>query len=328
MKFITGSDFHWREQSPVYRKDNFAAAQEKKIRKMFELAREYGVHRIIQNGDLFHHHQESYAFAHKMIVLLKEEMAKSPHMPPMIVNQGNHDVLGGRLLTTYEGILGMMADAGVIQLLNTQEEFCDIDLDGFQFRFIPYRLQFKMETYDTDRVIFNHEMVTTHPCIYDHVLCDRIAEVTKSNLIICSHWHSQFIKRIKATLFVNSGPMMRQSISERKIDPSVVLIELPPYEAIVRNYPAPRATLLPLGGEADVFRVPEKTDAARETEQGNVERLFEIAEEFKKSLETAVATESVDLVLRGLAAEMKTTEAALSYALETLQKARHVEVVK
>lgn len=319
MRFMYGADFHWSEQTPVHRKDNFLAAQEKKIRKMFEIASDYKVSKILQGGDLFHHHQANYWFAHWMIVLLRELMAKHK-MGPIVVNQGNHDVLGGRLPTTYEGALGMMADAGVVQLLTTEGPYEDRTFDEVDFRFIPYRLQPNLEAYSTNRIIINHDMVTTYDTPFDHFLYTDVAEKTRSPLVLCSHWHYQFQERAKDTLFVNPGPMMRRSWSERKGDPSVAIVDVhePP-----QCVDAIRVEFVSLQGDKDVFKEP---DQKNEDALHQVEQAYEVAEEFVRALKSSVETMSVDEVIRKISKELKLSSETLSYALDKLQQARAVEV--
>lgn len=320
-KFMYMADSHISEQSPVHRKDNFLAAQERKIRKVFELASDHKVEAILHGGDLFHHHQASYWFAHWVITLLKELMQKH-HQGPIIVNQGNHDVLGGRLPTTYEGVLGAMADAGVVELLTTNSTFEDRTLFGVDFRFIPYRLNQDLSVYNTDRIIINHDMVTTYDTPFDHLLCSTISQNTRSPLVLCSHWHSQFKRWEGSTLFANPGPMMRRSWSERNVKPGVAIVDTSQFFSSTME-PGP-VTFHSLEAGDDVFRVPENKEG--QDALYKVEQAYEVAEEFVRTLKVSVETMSVDEIVRSLASELHTTQAALTYALEKLQQARAMEI--
>ena len=60
-------------------------------------------------------------------------------------------------------------------------------------------------------------------------------QLHRYKLIICGHWHTQYIFNYKGTKVVNPGPVVRQSLTEKEIGPKVVLIDLDSPESLTKD---------------------------------------------------------------------------------------------
>lgn len=228
MKILYGADFHLRASTPSCRKDSdFYKTQLDKLRQVVKIARDENVDYILNGGDFFDSHDPTNRLMHDTMAILNQSEAH------IIVNPGNHDIFGANTATLYRSGLGILWQAGLIESYSGRT---DTWLgDGVIVRFLPYSLSiteddynFKNKSTGVVHIIVNHDMLVTHFVPYPHKLVSELK--TNADVVLCSHWHAQFLERPGKgdTLFLNPGPLSRQTTHEAKIEPSVAILDIGP----------------------------------------------------------------------------------------------------
>lgn len=223
IRLLCLSDSHLRVATPSCRIDrNFYDVQFQKLKQIEKLIRQLGVKFVYHGGDLFDSNDPSHRLVYDVMAFLNYSEAR------WVVTPGNHDMFGANTQTLPRSGLGILWQAGVIDLVTKP---ADHFIGDTIIRQIPYSVamdeslyQFAPEFDKYHRIIVPHEMLVTHFVPYPHKLISDVK--TNADVIICSHWHAQFNQRIGKTTFVNSGPLTRQTTFEAKIKPGVILLEI------------------------------------------------------------------------------------------------------
>ena len=277
MNLLAFNDTHLRSSTPSCRKDSdFYQTQLRKLRQVLHLSRIHHVDYVAHGGDLFDSHDPADSLKYDVMHILNQFEAK------WIVNPGNHDIAGANTKTLRRSGLGILYQAGLIE---TTLEPHDFDLGEVVIRCIPYQVLHednrKLESFFDKQpgktyILMPHTTLTTHFVPYTHILLEEVK--TNADIVICSHWHGQFLETINGTIFVNSGPLTRQTTTEAKIKPSVVLIQT---GIAVR----PQVMFLPI----EHAQIAEAIDFTK-SQEAEVEG---VAESFLSTLK-ASALESID----------------------------------
>lgn len=213
--FIYLNDTHLRASRPSCRLDEgFYESQLEKMREVKEIKSEHGVP-LLHGGDLFH-------VFNSPLSLISDATA---YVRGWRVNPGNHDFVGANTDTMRRSALGVLSTTGVIELAQSERpsrRFC--------LKTAPYAISYPEDFYwiadrrpDEVWVVMAHDMLTTRPVPFPH---KQIKDVrTNADIVLCSHWHSQFMEKVGNTWFVNSGPLDCQTITERHTKPAVVVVE-------------------------------------------------------------------------------------------------------
>lgn len=272
----TLSDSHLRTSTPACRKDkDFYATQFRKLYQVEKILRQYNVRHLLHGGDLFDDHNPSHRLVYDVMTFLNYSSSR------WLVNPGNHDMFGANTSTLSRSGLGILYQAGLIDLVAKPEDLTIHDGDeSVLVRSVPYSLLddpriYDFSMYEGPCILLPHEMLTTHFVPYPHKLISDIK--TDADVVIGSHWHGQFNLKIGSTCFINSGPLTRQTTFESRLQPAVGMIEVTSTEI--------RTFLIPLEVEpaALVIDLSTKDEAAH---QG-------VAEQFLSTLK-ASAVEAID----------------------------------
>lgn len=217
------NDTHLRAQRPSCRRDeDFYPMQLKKLR---EAIRVKGTHDPLRlhGGDLFHVFNSPLSLLHDVLPIVL------PARP--LVNAGNHDFPYGNAETIRRSGLGVLASAGAVELLEPGDRVFEQDGRTVVVRSAPYMVTYPEDFYWFEKrtpgvtyVVMAHDMITTRPVPFPH---REIKDVrTNADVVLCSHWHSQFIERVGGCWFVNSGPLDCQTVTERRTRPAVAVVEI------------------------------------------------------------------------------------------------------
>lgn len=221
-RFVYLSDTHLRSSRPSCRLDKgYYENQLEKWREVLQIASDHADGIIVHGGDLFHTHNSA--------ISLLVDVCKSHNKfneVTLYSNVGNHDC-DGHVDTVWRSGLGLLHEYG---LLSMPMPFIS-PVSGAVLKSEPYMISYPEEFYQLPeqmpgviKMAMAHDYLTTRWVPFDHREIKDLK--TNADIVLCSHWHSQFIERVGSTLFVNSGPLDAQKTTERHIKPAVVIVEV------------------------------------------------------------------------------------------------------
>ena len=217
MKILHITDSHGTAKGPESRKDIYYIAFLRKLYELGYVIKKEKIDIVIHTGDLFHTARVSDKFAGQV-----SEMIKSWQIPVYVV-PGNHDIEGYTTNTIDQTKLGLLAKAGVINILDRdnpititanqngeeytvaisgQEYYAHIDEGNMQ--------DFEMQQDEADfNILAIHGYIADtkqHPNIKYTMVEDII---TDADVILTGHYHRQFEWNGPDIDIYNPGSMMR-----------------------------------------------------------------------------------------------------------------------
>lgn len=284
-RFIVGSDWHLRSTRPAVRTDDFYEAQFVKLHKVFSYA-DYYKCPVIHSGDLFDIYNPPLTLITRVISEWDE-----CNRPQLFVNPGNHDLYGASLEARDKTALGVLWAAGVVKVPLHGAEFLmpgETTHDYFnpekkvKLRIYPYNIHFDsnclVQPESKDPVIIvTHGMITSHPILnsfglplYEHYPVQTL--YSNADVVVCGHWHGQFVIKQGDALFLNPGPLTRQTKNEVKMKPQVYLVTIKSkYNVKVESLSLPH--------EEFPFDVTEKGSKLQLAEEGIAEQFLSVISE-------------------------------------------------
>ena len=219
------SDTHLRSNRPSCRIDeDYYALQLRKFEEAMRLSSESDV--SLHGGDFLHVHTPPLDLLSDVMRILQFKGFK-----PLSVNPGNHDLFGATTDTLDRCGLGVLDASGYLKILHSYEQLLWSGQFKIILRSLPYQVQYPEEFYhfeakspDCVYIILAHDMLTTRFVPFPHK--DIHTLKTNADVVLCSHWHSQFTERVGNTLFVNSGPLDAQTVVEKHIKPALVSLDI------------------------------------------------------------------------------------------------------
>jgi len=243
MKILICSDLHIRESSPRCRKDDYWSRQKAKLEFIKNLSRECNI--TICAGDVFHHWKPSP-------FLIRESMKRLP--VGMLCIPGQHDLPQHDFSQIGKSGFAVLEQAGIIEKLYVNEPFTrhliypdkkssndiPIMIDLYPFgRSTEENIAKAMEAMKDDDGIF--KIAVIHELVWESKKKDtrqdflplsghvkRVAKrLEKYNLIVCGDNHNYFVVKERQTskFIINTGSMMRMTISQAEDEPSVVVFD-------------------------------------------------------------------------------------------------------
>lgn len=232
MKIGYCNDWHLADKVPLSRNsDTFYAKQKKKLSALMDIFIEEKVDFFINNGDLFDVYKPSIKFVNEILDIL------NTHKIPMIINLGNHDIIGYNLSSYTEAAVGILEEFKHIKVISSLQT---MEHNGVELVFVPIfnSEMHKFDFYKFDpksvkpRICITHNSISPNGVPFKHLLCsDIMTQCTPINtLFLCGHIHAQFDVAIpdRNVRFLNAGCLMRTSISEKSIRPCAYIIEIQP----------------------------------------------------------------------------------------------------
>lgn len=215
--FVYFSDTHARSSTPRCRKDKlYYAMQLKKIEEAMGIVKDVGIG--IHGGDLFDSHNSSLQLLSDTASLFRG----------LVVNPGNHDFSGANTETLCRSGVGLLESLGIISYSKNISIFKD---ERIVFRSAPYMIKYPEDFYWFENkepgkvyVVLAHDMLVPHWVPFPHQ--DIHTLKTNADLVLCSHFHAQYIEQVNDTWFVNSGPLDAQTVHEVKVKPAVAVIDI------------------------------------------------------------------------------------------------------
>ena len=216
MKILAIGDTHFCDHTPIKRIDNLREAQLSKIDKIKEVADREGAELVILLGDVFDKARPETWLVNRVIekfVTFKQ---------PIYSIVGNHCTQGYK-----DGIkgtaIGTLFASGIVHRLEGL-----IQINGINFHGIDHSVDHNADVYQnfSNTVIFTHNMIVPYDVQFSHVNADAVLEKVNNCLIFSGDFHLPFEKAKKGSRIINPGVLVRTSIAEKDVNPSVILCEI------------------------------------------------------------------------------------------------------
>lgn len=218
-KFIFTTDWHICFHQPSCRTDNIFKTQLSKLDALVQLCNQELPDFIIMGGDLFDSPRASDpSVLNDVIHILKNLKSKLFYIP------GSHDIYGYNLDSYKQSFIGTLEESGCINVLAEKAIYkfpSDIHIGV-----MPCQINNTINDYlifkDCD-IIVTHNMISDISLPYNHILIKDIAQYFNGKIFLCGHLHKPFYIMENNNLFVNTGPLMRTSITEKIIQPHIAV---------------------------------------------------------------------------------------------------------
>ena len=231
------TDVHARGDTPEGRTDNFRISLFKKLEEVGQIWRDNGVKDVLFGGDLFHTPDPANGVVNEMIRMLK---SWNVDIYGVI---GSHDYFGYQLATLESTALGIIYNAGLIQLLGGEgfPVYKDLSLNALtDARVVITGTPHTYDQADDPEYLHAPRLLTTPSFQIQLVHCDLyykhvpwphvlISDVhTESDLLLSGHIHPGWPTPIKIgnTTFINPGAIARLDNTGIQRVPRVNIIDV------------------------------------------------------------------------------------------------------
>lgn len=217
MKILHITDSHGTVKGPESRKDIYYITFLRKLYELGYVVKKEKIDMVIHTGDLFHTARASDKFAGQV-----SEMIKSWQVPVYVV-PGNHDIEGYTTDTIDQTKLGLLAKAGVVQLLdrdnpititaNQNGEEYTVAISGQEY--YAHIDEGNMQDFEMQQDEADFNILAIHGYIADtaqhpNIKCTMVGDiVTDADVILTGHYHRQFEWNGPDVDIYNPGSMMR-----------------------------------------------------------------------------------------------------------------------
>lgn len=217
MKILHITDSHGTVKGPESRKDIYYITFLRKLYELGYVVKKEKIDMVIHTGDLFHTARVSDKFAGQV-----SEMIKSWQVPVYVV-PGNHDIEGYTTDTIDQTKLGLLAKAGVIQLLDRDNPITiTANQDGEEYtvaisgqEYYAHIDEGNMQDFEMQQDEADFNILAIHGYIADtaqhpNIKCTMVNDiVTDADVILTGHYHRQFEWNGPDVDIYNPGSMMR-----------------------------------------------------------------------------------------------------------------------
>ena len=217
MKILHITDSHGTVKGPESRKDIYYITFLRKLYELGYVVKKEIIDMVIHTGDLFHTARVSDKFACQV-----SEMIKSWQVPVYVV-PGNHDIEGYTTDTIDQTKLGLLAKAGVIQLLDRDNPITiTANQDGEEYtvaisgqEYYAHIDEGNMQDFEMQQDEADFNILAIHGYIADtpqhpNIKCTMVGDiVTDADVILTGHYHRQFEWNGPDVDIYNPGSMMR-----------------------------------------------------------------------------------------------------------------------
>jgi DNA repair exonuclease SbcCD nuclease subunit len=280
---ISTADFHLGNYKPRSRKDDYLKAQLDKFNYVINLIKnDDGL--WLHSGDLFDMPEPSLFFVEKIIKILKE----SDIQPYCIC--GQHDLINRSLKDINKTGLGVLAAAGVINLimnLEPKQIKDDVWLYGVPFGLKPI----KPKTEGFNILLLHELIIEDQPEWFGQSSRNalRVLKENKYDLIISGDNHKYFTKEYNGRLLVNLGSIMRKKIDQADHKPRLFWTNFNDYD------------IIEIPCEKDVFDLSVKEEIDEDYSSSFVSLLDDDSEvelSFLNNLEVLLDKNNIDIKVK------------------------------
>jgi len=220
MRFLIFSDAHIGGRNPRSRLDNYYQSCLSKFEEILSLSKDCDF--IISAGDLF----DSPIVANTIVDDILDRI--DSNKKDFFVIFGNHDLQGYNVEASKATSLAhMIRRSKYVKHLNEIED-SNIYIKGYDCQFSgeeKLKEEGLIHGKDKKSIAITHQFITIkpfHPQV-SHIMAKDLK--TNYDIVICSHFHSEFDKVINGTRFINLSSIGRTSINEQH-PPQIAIINI------------------------------------------------------------------------------------------------------
>jgi exonuclease SbcC len=230
-KFLYFQDGHCKGKNSINRIGNYFEDWLIKFDELLSIAKENKVEAIIDGGDILHSSEPSYRILDEIADRIEKNKI------PIYCLFGNHSERYHSIEhSRYTGLAHLFKRSKYFNYLTSFEAFGRNDPI---FTITPYEYTHSIEedlkksgiieiSKNSDKwwkIAIVHAFVTPKPFLpqVQHICCDDIK--TNYDIVLVAHYHNQWEKQVGNTLFKDIGCFGRNSITEKDIKPSCLLID-------------------------------------------------------------------------------------------------------
>ena len=234
MKFLVIGDIHMDDRSPVNRADDYMESMFAKLEECGNTARLRAVDFVILTGDIFNTKQSSKV-SHNLVRRMMETL--KVFGCPIYTAVGNHDIVSARLDSLIKQPLGVLQEAGVLQILGTYPKCATISgnvcisaIHGLpNVKLQDYFIEKKPEGCDFYIMVCHSEMLKERMPFLDNQVTFDMLYGSKVDYYVGGHIHDDIgVFKHGDQYFTNIGALSRGSVSEynlkRKV--GILLVEV------------------------------------------------------------------------------------------------------
>ncbi|MHA1757027.1 MAG: metallophosphoesterase [Promethearchaeota archaeon] len=223
IKLLYTTDWHIRKTQPISRNDNFYEAQLRKVEEVMQLCNKLNIDYAFGGGDLFDAEDvPNFVKCDLLNIFKMNKKAKWFWL------KGNHDVFGN-VNEDKNSTIKIFETIGVINFFSNEEMFLIKDNISLQIRGINYiegiyKNYFFVKTingYKNYKILLTHQMFSVEKAPFETLHPNDFK--TDANIVLCSHLHMPFEYQTDKSLFINPGTLIRQTIDEAGIEPSIII---------------------------------------------------------------------------------------------------------
>lgn len=221
-------DLHITGKNPICRTDDILETTFGKIEQIISLANYYNTP-IIQVGDIFN----VAIVANSIMSRLGSILGRLNN--PLYFVWGNHDLLYHAMEVWHRTSLGVLwkNNDRVKHISEFPLKFDWLDYDNSLIRRTGSKFLLTHKSVMLESMIGKGSWIEKDKSF--GFVINNEKQLHRYKLIICGHWHTQYIFNYKGTKVVNPGPVVRQSLTEKEIGPKVVLIDLDSPESLTKD---------------------------------------------------------------------------------------------
>lgn len=228
MKYLYFQDFHISGRNSVNRLGNYFQDMLLKFDEILSIAEENDCDAIIDGGDLLHVKTPSYSVIDEIADRVEKKKISFYSL------LGNHCMNSGHIENSKDtGLWHLQRRSEYFKYFSRIKylgnQFKKYDIRGIEYKFgIEEELKEKeyiFEDSEAWNVLIIHALMTPKKFFENvsHLTPEQLK--TNANLVLVAHYHIPYEKEVNNTKFLNIGCSGRLSISEAKIEPSVLLID-------------------------------------------------------------------------------------------------------
>ena len=224
MKLLLVSDLHLTGRTPVSRKDNFPDTQFGKMVEIQSIAQKNEAI-VLQAGDFFDSFNPSYGLVRRYIDLLATGDINCCKWSVIL---GQHDMYMWNLDSVERTPLAVMESAGAVRIIRGEDRCYsheNVMLYGCSW---GQEIPEPDKEYDGCNVLVIHRNIGDKVLFPGHELINPKRFLKKHegwDLVLCGDYHFPFEAKFGNALIINTGVISRKSITEKDIEPSVVLYD-------------------------------------------------------------------------------------------------------
>jgi len=317
VKLLAVGDTHFMGTPPRSRTDDFLKVQLRKFRDVLDLAEKHNA-LLICMGDVFNKVGVPLDVVNTIMrMLLKHRRTPRQFKPggegwraPMVSPPGNHDLPGAELAAIRRTPFGLLVAAGAIREL-THEPYGPIDgvyIFGHTYMHgeeLPEPIAGALNVLVTHDMVIQEELWREQPDDEYELSTTYLENHPGFDLILCGHYHGDFMQRDGDRYIANPGALVRIKASKRDMamEPGVLLYDTETRRMrriVIEHEPSEQIMdVSKAETKADVSPVVGELVQAIQTAGGNMPPVRKLSEVIVAHLKTTSCRKSVAKIVRG-----------------------------